>query len=112
VLADPVGLALLRGHLEDDGVRWDGRVIIVEGEPDLWAYATAMSRLRNGASYAVFGHMAGAWTAAHAARIPDGARVLVDTDDDDDGDRYFETVKATLTRCKVRRKSRNDAEGT
>ena len=111
VLADPLGVALLRGELEDGGVRWDGRVVIVEGEPDLWAYATAMSRARNGASYAVFGHMAGAWTAAHAARIPDGARVLLATDDDDAGDRYAETVRDTLKgRCNVARRRSNDAE--
>jgi 5S rRNA maturation endonuclease (ribonuclease M5) len=113
VLADPLGVALLRGKLEDEGMRWDRRVVIVEGEPDLWAYATAMSRTRNGASYAVFGHMAGAWTDAHAARIPDGARVLVETDDDDAGDRYAETVRDTLKgRCNVTRRRSNDAEET
>jgi len=106
VLADPLGVALLRG---EGGARWDGRVIIVEGETDLWAVATAQ-RGATGASYAAFGVEAGSWIAAHAARIPDGARVLVDTDADPAGDRYFETVKATLSRCKVRRKSRVYAE--
>jgi 5S rRNA maturation endonuclease (ribonuclease M5) len=109
VLADPVGVDLLRGTLKD-AWRWDGRVIIVEGETDLWAMSTVSGRANNGSSYAVFGHMAGAWTAAHAARIPDGARVLVATDDDDAGNRYFETVKATLRhRCKVGRERRNNA---
>ena len=110
VLADPLGVALLRGALEYEGVRWNGLVVIVEGEPNLWAYATRTGRVANGETFAAFGVEAGSWTAAHAARIPDGARVLVATDDDNTGDGYAATVNATLRgRCKVRRERRQHA---
>jgi 5S rRNA maturation endonuclease (ribonuclease M5) len=115
VMADPMGLALLRGTREDDGVRWDGRVVIVEGEPDLWAVAASggnrIQRHGDGfQTFAAFAVEAGSWTAEIAARIPDGARVLVWTDLDDAGDRYAAAVNASLThRCDVLRATRPES---
>ncbi len=116
VMADPMGLALLRGTREDDGVRWDGRVVIVEGEPDLWAVAASGGNRiqRHGdvffKTFAAFAVEAGSWTAELAARIPDSARVLIWTDLDDAGDRYAAAVNASLThRCDVLRATRPDS---
>lgn len=108
VLADPMALALLRGGRDDDGVRWDGNVWIVEGEPDLWAVATSRDRLTidhtGASSSAAFGIESGAWTPTIAARIPDGARVLVWTDHDDQGNEYAAGIAETLAgRCAVER---------
>lgn len=116
VLADPMGLALLRGQRDDDGVRWDGRVVIVEGEPDLWAVAASggnrIQRHPDGSwsTFAAFAVEAGSWTAELAARVPDRTRVLVWTDLDDAGDRYAAAVNASLThRCDVLRATRPES---
>lgn len=115
VMADPMGLALLRGQREDEGIQWDGRVIIVEGEPDLWAVATSSSRIQrhpegSGSTFAAFAVEAGSWSTELAARIPDQARILVWTDLDDAGERYAAAVNASLTRrCTVLRATRPPA---
>jgi hypothetical protein len=107
VLADPWGLALLRGAREVDGVPWDGAVLVAEGEPDLWAAASSAGRFRAAGTFAGFAVVAGSWTADIAARIPDGARVTVATDADQAGDGYAEAVRASLNgRCTVRRMAR------
>lgn len=104
VLADPWGLALLRGGREVEGVPWDGSVLVAEGEIDLWAATTNAARIREAGTFAGFAVVAGSWTPELAARIPDGARVTIATDPDSTGDKYAETVRATLAgRCKVRR---------
>ena len=122
VLADPMALVLLRhqgpGPVEADGVRWSGRVVVLEGEPAWWAYATHPDRQRAGAdgapeTFATFGIEAGAWTPEIAARIPSTARVLVWTDHDEAGDRYYATVRDTLAgRVDVHRTARPSEWGT
>lgn len=112
VLADPWGLALLRGAREVDGVPWDGAVLVAEGEIDLCAATSSAGRFRGGATFAAFAVVAGSWTAELAARIPDGARVTIATDADDAGDKYAEAVRASLAgRCKVRRMARPETWG-
>lgn len=104
VLADPWGLALLRGGREVDGVPWDGAVLVAEGETDLWAATSSPGRIRPAGTFAAFAIVSGCWTPEIAARIPDGARVTVATDPDPTGDKYAETVRATLAgRCDVLR---------
>ena len=112
VLADPWGLALLRGARELDGVRWDGAVLVAEGEIDLCAATSSAGRFRAGATFAAFAVAAGSWTPELAARIPDGARVTVATDADPAGDKYAEAVRASLAgRCTVRRMVRPETWG-
>lgn len=115
VLADPLGQALLRGEREDDGVGWSGSLIVTEGEPDVWTYATIARRTElravypsawtaTGATWAVWGLVAGSWRPELAALVPDGTRVAVDTHADEAGDRYAEMVMKSLAgRCRVRR---------
>lgn len=115
VLADPLAQALLRGERGAGGVEWDGRVVIVEGEPDLWTWATCSARqaqiLREQRTFAVFGVVSGAWTPGIAARIPDGATVLIRTHQDAAGDGYADEIQKTLEgRCKIRRPDRTSYE--
>lgn len=110
VMADPLALALLRGQrADDDGMPWDGRVVIAEGETDWWTLAAHPRRHERaraeGKTHAVFGVVAGSWSDAVAARIPSQAQVVVWTDLDSAGDRYAETVRASLaSRCTVLRR--------
>lgn len=108
VLADPLGRWLLaRGPAArpgdvvalPDGSRapWDGRVLVVEGEPAYLAAATSPALWRGGARAAVVGVYAGAWTHDHGARIPPAARVVIATDGDDAGERYAAKIGASLT---------------
>ncbi len=111
VLAEPLAQALLRGERGADGVEWDGRVVIAEGEPDLWTWATCSARqeqiLREQRTFAVFGVVSGAWTPGIAARIPDGATVLIRTHQDAAGDGYADEIRKTLEgRCQIRRPER------
>ncbi|MBN1335498.1 MAG: hypothetical protein JXB39_06010 [Deltaproteobacteria bacterium] len=94
VLACPVALDLLRGT--PDRAVWDGTVLLVEGVPDFMTWATVPGVPRP----AVFGIFQGAWTAEHAARIPDGTRVAVGTHNDPQGNHYADALAATLApRC-------------
>ncbi len=107
VLADPWGLALLRGAREANGKPWDGLVEVAEGEIDLWAASTRPGRFRDGTTFAALAVVAGSWTPELAARIPDDARVLVSTDADAAGNKYADAISASLAgRCKVRRRVR------
>lgn len=111
VLADPVGVALLRGELERlqeiEGIGWDGRVVVCEGEPDLWTWSTAARRGKKPAdapTWAVLGHAPGMWTDAIAARVPSGTPVVIRKhyDPNDAGGKLAETVRASLaSRCPV-----------
>lgn len=108
VLADPLGLALLRGEREDEGVRWDGRVVVAEGEPDFLSFAgdpkRAAQAVATRQTHAVFGVVSGSWTPAIADRIPSGATVAVWTHLDTKGDQYAEVIRASIAgRCDVRR---------
>ena len=111
VMAEWMARALLRGQREDDGMRWDGRIVVCEGEPDWWTWAARETRMHQarttGATYAVFGIVSGSWSPAIAARVPDGATVIVRTDQNPAGDRYAETIRASLAgRCLVKRPPR------
>ena len=93
-LAEPVALALLRGEPDP---RWDGSVLVVEGCPDFLAWAIQPWEDRRPA---VFGTWPGAWTADLAARIPDGARVILGTDATPAGDRLALALQRTFyPRC-------------
>ena len=76
-------------------------VIVTEGEPDFLTWASRLSDA-NEAPPAVLGVVAGAWCDAIAARIPDGARVIIRTHQDTAGDRYAAEIKATLEGRNVR----------
>lgn len=104
VMADRLGRQVLNwGHAD----RWcsGGRlhIFVAEGEPDYLALACLWSDADD-ETPAVLGIVAGAWTPAIAARIPDDTIVTIATDPDDAGDRYARDVAATLAdRCDVRR---------
>jgi hypothetical protein len=103
-LADPVGRALLAGELAS--APWDGRVVVTEGEPDLWTWSTRKRRgmAPNALTWAVLGVVSGSWTDDLAARVPSGCKVSVLTDNDPAGDKYAERIRRTLAkRCEVRR---------
>lgn len=99
VMADALGLALLRGALPEGPIR----VVVAEGVPDFLTWATRHGDADEDAP-AVLGVISGSWTPELAAKIPDGCRVIVRTDHDQAGDKYAETIRASLaTRCEVLR---------
>jgi len=92
VLACPLGVQLLAGA----NLSWcTPEVLIVEGEPDflLWASTQPESDEQGPA---VFGVTGGSWTAEHAGRVPDGARVIVRTHADRAGDDYARRIARTF----------------
>ncbi len=95
VLADARGREMLEGSLL---VTEALRVVIAEGEMDMLAFAAG--RARSGASsgelVAVLGIVSGSWTPELAARIPDGATVLIATHLDKDGEKYAARITETL----------------
>ena len=93
VLATLGAVRWLRGY---DVLR---ELVIVEGETDLLSAAQAWP------SCATVGLVSGgSWTADMAAKVPEAARVLVATDNDQAGDKYAETIGGTLGgRCEIRR---------
>lgn len=107
VLASPAARRVLAG--EPWPADADGTLVplwIVEGEPDfLSVLARRASEGRSpDADAVVIGIRAGAWTEAIAARIPDGVRVLLATDQNKAGEDYAEIVNRTLhERCAVMR---------
>ena len=104
VLADGVGVAMLRGS------RVPRRALVVEGEPDFLSVTTAASDADEDAPAVLGIPGMGAWTDELAARIPNGARVTVATHADDAGDGYAEAVRRALAkRCDVRRRRRPEA---
>jgi len=103
-LADPVGRALLAGELAS--APWDGRVVVTEGEPDLWTWSTRQRRgmAPDALTWAVLGVVNGSWSEDLAARVPSGAKVALRTHADAAGDAYAERIRGTLAkRCEVRR---------
>ena len=102
VLADPVACAVFAGRPEVDipGVglaRWNGRLLLVEGEPALWAMATLGARwAADGSSFGVVGYTSGGWTAEHARRLPSGSTVRIIPDSDAAGQRMAEAVQRTM----------------
>lgn len=104
VMADPLARALLAGAQADGGMRWDGRVVVVEGEPDFWTWACHPARFGGAQTWAVFGIAAGSWTEAIAARIPDRATVVLRVHQDAAGDAYATRIHATFRgRCSILR---------
>ncbi len=100
VFADPLALGLLRGlsgveaKAGDAGVRWDGKVFIVEGEPDFLTLATLPDRVSGGATSAVFGTVsATALLAAVGRRIPADAAVYLCPDQDEPGRRAMHRTR-------------------
>jgi hypothetical protein len=99
VLADAGGRALLEGAAPPDA----GRVIVAEGVPDFLTWATHYGDAAEDAP-AVFGVIAGSWTPEIAAKIPRGWTVIVRTHADPAGDKYAETIRASLAgRCVCKR---------
>lgn len=93
VLANAAGIAMLRSEC---GPR---RVVVVEGEPDFITVATRTDDV-------VFGILSGAWTEAHAARVPLGSTVVIRTHCDKAGDKYAANLAKTLSgRGHIRRLS-------
>jgi hypothetical protein len=75
------------------------RLVIVEGEPDVFTWACQYG---DEASVGVIGVWSGGWTDRLAARIPDRSRLVVRTHHDADGNRYADEVIASLRgRCVV-----------
>jgi hypothetical protein len=113
--ADPVGRWLLgagsdakRGDQPDPdapALRWDGRIMIVEGGPTWLRFASADGRVKMigdvGWTPAVFGVWSGAWPdgeagGALAARMAGAEAAVIATDDDKAGDRYARVISSAL----------------
>lgn len=97
ILACPTARSMLAGLIP----AWHSpasplRVAITEGEPDFLTRATRVSDASERPP-AILGVVAGAWGDALAARIPDGARVLIRTHEDGAGDRYAADIKESLS---------------
>ncbi len=78
------------------------RIFIVEGDSDFLTAATGAAqglRWSDADEFApgVLGITSGAWTAEIAARIPDGAELIVATDDDDAGWKYLEVIERSVS---------------
>lgn len=104
VFADPLARLLLRG----ENVPWWSRqtVIISEGGPD---FLTAATHYGDGDDQApaVFGIIAGSFSASIGARVPSGAAVALRTHHDTAGEHYADQILRLLgTRCAVRRAPR------
>jgi hypothetical protein len=96
VLAGPLGRLLLSGEATGDErpaaelVRCVG-VCILEGEMDLLAAAMSFSDANQDAP-ALLGVVAGSWSSAFAARVPERCIVTVCTHHDAAGNRYAQRI--------------------
>lgn len=88
VMADEFGLAMLRGH------RVPERVVISEGESDFCVWGARV----NDPDTALLGIVSGSWSQSFAERIPIGCHVIVRSDHDEAGDRYFAEIASSLRR--------------
>lgn len=93
LMADGIGRALLAGR---GGAP---RVVICEGEID---YALVASQRGESDESAVLGIFSGSWQAEHAKRIPDGAELVIATDNDEAGEKYAGAIAETLSKRRVR----------
>jgi len=91
VFGNPAACRLLAGQGEGE----PPGVAIVEGVPDWLTACCCRPEL------AIFGVTAGAWTPDAAARIPDGARVVIWTHDDAAGEKYAGEIRKSFTGRKV-----------
>ena len=95
VMADTPGQSMLAGgHAPPPR----GLVVVAEGELDVLSWATEAP----GGGDAVLGMVQGAWADDVAARIPDGATLVVATDRDKDGDKYALRVAKSLAERSVK----------
>ena len=102
VMADALAQQLLRKGCWPDWAP-SHLVVIAEGEPDWMTWAVKVP-LHQIPEYATLGIFSGSWTSEIAARIPDGSKVVVWTDQDAAGDKYAASIVETLiTRCDVMR---------
>jgi len=90
---------------EAPGLRWDGRIMIVEGGPAWMQIASADGRVKMvgdvGWTPAVFGVWSGAWPddeagAGLAGRMVGAEAAVIATDDDKAGDRYAHVISSAL----------------
>jgi hypothetical protein len=94
VMADDLGLAMLRGQFAPD------LVVVAEGEPDFLVWATR----RTPKPHATIGIVSGSWHQALAERFPVGCVVVIRTDHDRAGHAYAAEVSEGLRkRCFIRR---------
>lgn len=101
VMADAMALEWLRAGEWPSWAPGPPQIVIAEGEPDFWTWATRTPIGRTPA-HAVLGVFAGSWCDALAVRFPDGAKVAVWTDHDAAGDGYAQAIADTLAgRCSV-----------
>ena len=99
VFADAGGRLLLEGAPPPG----TSQVIVAEGVPDFLTCATHYGDAAEDAP-AVLGVIAGSWTPAIAATIPSGWTVIIRTDKDDAGQKYAETIRASVAgRCECKR---------
>lgn len=101
IMADALGRMLLASGAAPTW--WTERVVLIEeGVPDFLTVATHYGDDEN--APAVLGVLAGSWTCATAARIPDGCRVVVRTHTDMAGAKYAAAIGSSLVRrCEVLR---------
>jgi hypothetical protein len=106
IMADAMGRMLTMGAAPPC---WDGIVRMTEGVPGYLATAAAISDAAPMAP-AVYGYVTGAWTPAHAQRIPSGATVLIWAHTDDAGQRMAAQIAATLGNCDIRLTAADNVE--
>jgi hypothetical protein len=99
VLADPLGVQLLAGHVPE---WWEQHeVVIAEGEPD-WLLWAAEQRETNLQGPVVLGVESGAWSQRIADRIPDRARIALRVHHDPPGESYASQIAGSLHgRCQI-----------
>jgi hypothetical protein len=99
VLADPLGVQLLAGHVPHWWERHE--VVIAEGEPD-WLIWAAVQRETDPQGPAVLGVEAGVWCQQIADRILGGTRVALRVHHDAPGEVYARQIAGSLSRrCQI-----------
>ncbi len=102
VMANSNGVAMLKGE------ETPTPIIILEGVPDFLSWASQPS----GRSYTVFGIVSGSFNESIAARIPDGVRIVIRTDNDEAGHKYAAKIqKLLMNRCRLYRGGVGDEYG-
>ncbi len=91
VMACPLAVGMFEGDAGClDQVQHAG-LILTEGSPSWIAAASRFSDADGNAPGAI-GYFPGAWTRAHAETVPDGARVVLDPDDNEAGRRMVRKI--------------------
>lgn len=103
IMADAMGMEVLRAGGWPEWNANDPVIVIAEGEPDFFTWALT-SPLLVTPTNAVFGIFSGSWCDEFASRIPTGAKVAIWTDQDDAGEKYFQFIgKSLAKRCTIYR---------